>query len=422
MKIKLLLTFIFLILLFSAKAQRNFISQSSRKHAPISTNTFPPTSAQYDSIYYWRTDSTRIWRLSGKSINRVYDANKNLLEETIQSLRQQTWKNSWKYLHTFDANNNKTLYLQQFWDNNDILQNYSQTINKYANNQLTETINQLWDTTTKSWSNSAKQLFTYDNSGNELTQEYQRWTNASWVPEQRYVSEYNSNGLLSKKSHETYKNSNWVLSGYYSYTYDANKNLIYQLRHNDDASVADSTSYTYVNNNLISTGYFIRDITNTKWEQASKSNCTYDSNDNLIYQISYMYFFEEPYAFQSISNIYNSLQQLTDETNFILFDENTIEVGDSSHYFIHTEPDGILDFKNKANPITIYPNPSNGTFTIMLENKHPIEYLEIYNVIGECVLRQRSSNTVSIPNVLPGIYFVRIDDGTGTYTKKITVQ
>jgi hypothetical protein len=83
---------------------------------------------------------------------------------------------------------------------------------------------------------------------------------------------------------------------------------------------------------------------------------------------------------------------------------------------------GIKNVKEIKGTMFIYPNPSNGTFTINLENKRPIQNLEVYNVVGERILQQHQSNQVSIPNAQAGIYFVKIDDGIGIYTKKITVQ
>lgn len=104
--------------------------------------------------------------------------------------------------------------------------------------------------------------------------------------------------------------------------------------------------------------------------------------------------------------------------------QDTVTVPDSIKSDIEN-PSGKLGSKItkevKTN-ILIYPNPSNGTFIVNLDNKHLIQTLEVYNVVGERIVQQHQSNQVSIPNAQIGIYFVKIDDGTGIYTKKITVQ
>jgi hypothetical protein len=89
-------------------------------------------------------------------------------------------------------------------------------------------------------------------------------------------------------------------------------------------------------------------------------------------------------------------------------------------YIAKPEDDG--DTKEVKTNVLIYPNPSNGNFTVILENKRAIQNLEVYNVIGERILQQHLSNQVSIPNAQTGIYFVKIDDGVFIYTKRITVQ
>jgi hypothetical protein len=100
------------------------------------------------------------------------------------------------------------------------------------------------------------------------------------------------------------------------------------------------------------------------------------------------------------------------------FQSVSLESGNDS---IRISPDPGEVKTNKGH-VFIYPNPSNGNFTVSIENKRPVLHLEVYNVVGERILQQDQSNLVSIPNAQTGIYFIKIDDGTGIYTKKITVQ
>lgn len=93
---------------------------------------------------------------------------------------------------------------------------------------------------------------------------------------------------------------------------------------------------------------------------------------------------------------------------------------DESVYLAKSEDKG--DGKEVRTNVLIYPNPSNGNFTVSLENKRVIQNLEVYNVVGERIVQQHLSNQVSIPNAQTGIYFVKIDDGLCIYTKRITVQ
>jgi hypothetical protein len=82
-------------------------------------------------------------------------------------------------------------------------------------------------------------------------------------------------------------------------------------------------------------------------------------------------------------------------------------------------------------PISIYPNPNNGKFTLKSNN---INSIEIYNMLGNKVYtlndfkRQttnwtgQASNEIDLSNFQKGIYFVKIYDGQKTQTKKIVIQ
>jgi hypothetical protein len=73
----------------------------------------------------------------------------------------------------------------------------------------------------------------------------------------------------------------------------------------------------------------------------------------------------------------------------------------------------------------IYPNPSNGKFTIRSNNA--ISEVEIYNITGERVFTDfnfsnRGSKSVDLSNFPKGIYLMKIYIGTKITTKKIVVQ
>lgn len=79
------------------------------------------------------------------------------------------------------------------------------------------------------------------------------------------------------------------------------------------------------------------------------------------------------------------------------------------------------------NSLSLYPNPNNGVFSISLKNAVGISEVEIYNALGEKVyatssFKLQTTNEIDISASPKGIYFVKINDGTRVYDRKIVVQ
>ena len=76
--------------------------------------------------------------------------------------------------------------------------------------------------------------------------------------------------------------------------------------------------------------------------------------------------------------------------------------------------------KINSTKVKIYPNPSNGTFSIEVNEMCK---LEILNVIGKTILTQdiyEGTNSININNA--GIYFVKVNNGSKTISYKIVVE
>lgn len=73
--------------------------------------------------------------------------------------------------------------------------------------------------------------------------------------------------------------------------------------------------------------------------------------------------------------------------------------------------EGVSIKENTVSPITIYPNPSNGIFTI--ESGNPIQQLKIYNAFGQLVQTESPNSvktTVDLTHLQAGIYLCNIDN------------
>ena len=88
-------------------------------------------------------------------------------------------------------------------------------------------------------------------------------------------------------------------------------------------------------------------------------------------------------------------------------------------------PMGINEYANNNN-ISIYPNPNNGQFNIVVSSPKQNTSLEIYNSIGAIVYSQKivnEQNTVELTNEANGLYFVKVMcDGKMVGEKKIVKE
>jgi hypothetical protein len=83
---------------------------------------------------------------------------------------------------------------------------------------------------------------------------------------------------------------------------------------------------------------------------------------------------------------------------------------------IYTENFVSINELNSNENFTIYPNPSDGLFTIKLASNSKAQVIEVYDVVGKLIsttLISSSSNELQLNvNSIDGVYFVKILDGS----------
>ncbi len=82
---------------------------------------------------------------------------------------------------------------------------------------------------------------------------------------------------------------------------------------------------------------------------------------------------------------------------------------------------GINEMQNENMQVSIYPNPSNGIFTIT-SNKIEKTKIEIYNSIGECILNReltKGTDDINLSDLPNGIYSIKLTGENWTEHKKI---
>ncbi len=78
----------------------------------------------------------------------------------------------------------------------------------------------------------------------------------------------------------------------------------------------------------------------------------------------------------------------------------------------------------ESDSISLYPNPSNGDFTIYYNNSNKPYAIEIFSIIGQSVFEKENINqtTVPISNLPKGIYLLKVTDESKSINKKIIIN
>jgi endonuclease I len=77
-----------------------------------------------------------------------------------------------------------------------------------------------------------------------------------------------------------------------------------------------------------------------------------------------------------------------------------------------------------SDAFSLYPNPSNGDFTIYYNNSNKPYSIEIFSLVGQSVFEKENINQTSVPisNLPKGIYLIKLSDDSKSINKKIIIN
>jgi hypothetical protein len=447
---KKLVTLAFTIYTVTAFAQ----SSTKWKGSAVDNNTLGTSSTVYqliDSVYMWNWDTTVTnWVLNIKNVDRAYDAKNNLLREVNKHFEANTWVNMERYLYTYDASNNLVGDVIDVWDgvawangtkesmiydasNNQVSQaslswngsawdNNAQYFFTYsATGKRTEEVRQQGKGT--AWENDFKHFLTYDANDNIVTDGRQLWdkTTSAWVNKTRTVATYDANNLLTKKEAQTWSNNAWMSFLEYTYTYDNKKNLVEQLLKSTQGANQNYDTYSYdANNKLVH--QVNQSWTGSAWKNQYQYFYEYDANKNNTLRRSESWNGTAWVSFTLRLEDYDQ-DNFTEKTSYKYWNKTGTKVikGDSIEYYYHTATTSVKELTAENNQLKVYPNPTAGNFKLLLENKQPVSYVELYNMMGELIRREKSTE-LNISNEAAGVYLLKVVAGDQLYTQRIILQ
>lgn len=410
-----------------------------------------------DSTYYWKWDTiSSAWTLNLKSIN-LYNVNNDLISALTQKWDGTAWVNSFTQLQSFDENNNRISFMFQFWENNSWAKTKAYSFTYDADNKLYTTLEKSWDGS--AWVNSVLSSSTYNNNSKLSYILDQAWDGSTWVNSRLSSYMYDANGNLTSFLIQNWDGNKWTNSDLNTYTYDFNNNQTSNLYQKDwyGGSTWENivlVSYTFDSNNNRTTR-LSQSWKNDTWENNYLDSNSYNINNKLASTIS-KYYNEnawensgrELYSFDTIKNQSGSIYYFWHNSTWVLLNQSLITYnnsdplnfnnnmsktwditgtkvnsGDSLCYYYHTPLTGTPSLKESE--IVVYPNPSNGKFTINKANTSG--YIEIYNSTGNRIysdleFKTQQKSEIDISDFAEGIYFIKIYNQKNIFTKKVIIQ
>jgi len=407
---------------------------------------------QYDSVYWWSWDTlTNDWRFQSKNIYTDYNADHQPISYTVLSWNGMEWVNEDRYFITYDEKNRRSGYIQQSWVVL-VWENFSKAIYTYDNNDLITQLFQLWYN--QDWEDGFRIVTEYDGNHNLTKRTTQSWS-LEWLPRERYTYTYDSLKNLTSQLYEIGQGIDWVNNKQNFYSYDSINNLIritVQVWNGVSWDNDYINFYTYdSNNNRV--GILTQTWNAGSWVNDRKQTNTYNANKNITNalnqmwngfdwdnSIRYNFTYDGNLQIKLLREAWSGSNWLRSSIQFNNYDENKFHIGysirdydetgdivvkgDSVHFYFQIFT-GIEDLTPDVSNIILFPNPTNGLFTISSINS--LGAIKIYDLSGKCVftsdpVSDQTSIQVDLSGYSPGVYIININDGQKAISRKVVVQ
>jgi len=168
-------------------------------------------------------------------------------------------------------------------------------------------------------------------------------------------------------------------------------------------------------------GWFINTTSNNWWHDGLLTGTmAYQARRNT--EINYALLVNSSYS----SGQYDALSSLVGTIVPLITSWPAIDLFDST--IICSPTNSVNNISKNPFLFTVYPNPSNGKFTVKAEGLQQENCkLEIFNLLGQEIYtaffkEQQSTLDIDLSSFSKGFYFVKFDDGTNGYKQKIIIE
>ncbi len=334
-------------------------------------------------------------------------------------------------------------------------ENSRQRVQYFTDNKVRELIYKKWHTITSAWKNSERYLYTYDNNGKMHSSVLQLWYSLQWTQDINSVLSYDQNNNVVQMNSTTYtidfvydqdnnlvmiEDKTWSQSGGWSnnerkkYTYTNDDVSEYVLeKWVNGAWVNDKKwEYTYdANDNVILATEYSWGV--AAWQKVTREDYTYDVNDNMLVQ-TVKNWDAGAGAFVNRSRevrTYNKHNLITDITSFSWNGSSWVHADDDiiiRYYYEAYFPTNVNTVAINTQ-MTIYPVPATDNIHVSFGFNSGQDFsVVVADMTGKVVYTDQVTATAVYDKVIPvhnipsGTYLLRVNGANGiNMTGKLAV-
>ena len=87
------------------------------------------------------------------------------------------------------------------------------------------------------------------------------------------------------------------------------------------------------------------------------------------------------------------------------------------------KPDQLALNSKESSGFDLYPNPAFDDVVYVTTKRNAGKDITVFDIFGKVVLRDRiTTNVLNIAGLIPGVYFLQVEENNNTMTRKLVVK